>query len=67
MRQGDPGDSLLLVLSGRLTISKDGVEIAEIGQGSVVGELAVFAAAPRAATVTAAGTASCSRSQRPTC
>ena len=57
-RQGEPGDSLFIVGDGRLTVSirRDAgvaVEVAEVGPGEVVGEMAIIDPAPRNATVTA--------------
>ncbi len=52
--EGDPGDCLHVLLSGRLVVRREGVVVADLGRGSVVGELAVLSGSPRAATVTAA-------------
>ena len=52
--EGDPGDCLHVLLSGRLVVRRAGVVVADLGRGSVVGELAVLSGSPRAATVTAA-------------
>jgi predicted acylesterase/phospholipase RssA/CRP-like cAMP-binding protein len=58
-RQGDPGTSLYIVVSGRLrvvSIADDGTEtlLAELGTGETVGEMAVISGEPRSATVYAA-------------
>jgi predicted acylesterase/phospholipase RssA/CRP-like cAMP-binding protein len=54
-RQGDPGDGLYLVASGRLrvTIAAQGGErmLHDLGRGAVVGEIALLTDRPRSATV----------------
>jgi len=56
-RQGDAGDGLFLVVSGRLRVSvaADGPErvLYDIGRGAIVGEMALLTDRPRAATVQA--------------
>lgn len=52
--EGESGDCLHVLLSGRLTVSRGGVVVADLGRGSVVGELAVLSGSVRSATVTAA-------------
>lgn len=56
--EGDPGDRLFLILSGRVTLgqkSQDGREalIAVLGEGEMFGELSLFDPGPRASTATA--------------
>ena len=58
IREGDHGDSLFLVVSGRLKvqISRPGREpavVAEVGAGEVIGEIAVLIGEDRAASVIA--------------
>lgn len=58
IREGEVGDSLYFVLSGRLVATKkdsEGVEhrIGDVGRGETVGEMAIFTGEPRYATVTA--------------
>ncbi len=58
MRQGDPGDSLYVLIYGRLLITvqnEHGEEevIGEIGRGETVGEMAVLTGEPRSATARA--------------
>lgn len=54
-RQGDPGDSLYIVVTGRLRVTtrSNGEEtvLAELGAGETVGEMAVISGEPRSATV----------------
>ncbi len=56
-RQGDPGEGLFLVVSGRLRVSvaADGGErmLYDLGRGAIVGEMAALTDRPRAATVQA--------------
>jgi Cyclic nucleotide-binding domain len=51
--QGEPGDSLYLLLDGVLRVSVDGTALAEIGPGAVLGERAVLEGGTRTATLTA--------------
>jgi NTE family protein len=54
-RQGDAGDGLFLVVSGRLrvTVAGDGAErmLYDLGRGAIVGEIALLTDRPRTATV----------------
>jgi len=54
-RQGDPGEGLFVVVSGRLRISvaADGAErvLYDLGRGAIVGDMALLSDRPRAATV----------------
>jgi CRP-like cAMP-binding protein len=57
-REGALGDSMMVVLQGELSLrcaAEDGVtvEVARLGEGAVLGEMAVIDPAPRAATVVA--------------
>ncbi|MGA8257551.1 MAG: DHA2 family efflux MFS transporter permease subunit [Nocardioides sp.] len=53
-REGEPGDCLHVLLSGRLLVRQHDAVVADLGRGSVVGELAVLSGSARSATVTAA-------------
>ncbi len=57
MKQGNPGDTMFLVLKGRIRVETDGpsgpVHLAELGRGACVGEVSVLTGGPRTATVTA--------------
>jgi len=55
VREGDPGDELMLVLDGTATVALGGVTIGSIGPGDCVGEMALLDHAPRSATVTSTG------------
>ncbi len=61
-REGALGDSMMVVLQGEISLrcaAEDGVtvEVATLGQGAVLGEMAVIDPAPRAATAVAASNA----------
>lgn len=56
-RQGDPGDSLYLIVSGRVRIlvstSSNERAVGELGAGEIVGEMGLLCDEPRSATVIA--------------
>jgi len=61
-KQGDPGDSAYVVIDGAVRISIDAptaptgqIELATLGPGAIVGEIAILCDVPRTATVTATG------------
>ncbi|NKX44124.1 patatin-like phospholipase family protein [Roseicyclus persicicus] len=51
---GTAADAMYLVQTGRFRVERDGVELAEIGAGSVMGEIAFFTGGLRTADVIAA-------------
>lgn len=56
VREGDPADCLFLVAAGRLRVTTtdangDEIQLAEIGRGDLVGEMALITNRPRTATV----------------
>jgi NTE family protein len=57
MRQGEPGDSLYLLVSGRLRVyvEEEGQAraVREISRGEIIGEMSLVSDAPRSATVVA--------------
>ena len=50
--QGARGREAFVILSGQATVSRNGRKVADLGPGSVVGELALLDQGPRTATVT---------------
>jgi len=53
--QGDPSRELWLIHEGEVKVEKDGAEVARVGAGGAVGEMAALSEAPRSASVTAVG------------
>lgn len=51
--QGEPGDSLLILLDGILAIDVGGEVLSEVGPGAVMGERAILESGVRTATLTA--------------
>jgi CRP-like cAMP-binding protein len=49
--EGEHGDTMFVLLSGRATVRKGGRKLADLGPGDVIGELALLSKAPRNATV----------------
>ena len=57
IREGDKGDELFIVLSGKVTVSRGGEVLTRLGAGEHFGEMALIRAVPRSATVNADGSA----------
>jgi CRP-like cAMP-binding protein len=51
-KQGDAGDEAFVIVSGNLLVERDGRVLANLGRGSIIGEMAIYAEGPRMATVT---------------
>ena len=55
MREGERGSEVFVIVDGMLEVSRGGDgNLAEVGAGQVVGEIALLSNQPRSATVTAA-------------
>jgi CRP-like cAMP-binding protein len=67
--EGDPGDALYVIVEGEVSVQAEGpprVEMARLGPGSFIGEVALMTDQPRSATVTAIVTAELLRIDRVT-
>ena len=53
IRQGELGDDLMVIVSGKVTVERDGAKINTLGTGEFFGEIALIDRGPRTATVTA--------------
>lgn len=53
LTEGEPGQTLLVLASGHVRIEKAGAQLAKLGPGSVLGEMALITGAPRSATAIA--------------
>lgn len=53
VREGDPGDSLIVIVSGTATVEHGDRHIRQLGAGDFLGEIALIDGGPRTATVTA--------------
>ena len=54
IRQGEVGREFAVVIEGEVIVLRDGAEVARVGPGGWIGELALLAPIERTATVTAA-------------
>jgi CRP-like cAMP-binding protein/tetratricopeptide (TPR) repeat protein len=67
--EGDPGDALYVIVEGEVSVSAEGpprVEMARLGAGSFIGEVALMTDQPRSATVSATQDSELLRIDRPT-
>ena len=64
MREGERGDEAYLLERGSLTVTRDGMMLAELKKGDWVGEMSLLLDEPRSATVVAAGDAQLRRFTR---
>jgi CRP/FNR family transcriptional regulator, cyclic AMP receptor protein len=53
IREGDPGDSLIVIRTGSAVVERGGRELRHLGSGDFVGEIALIDGGLRTATVTA--------------
>ncbi|MFQ5450025.1 MAG: EAL domain-containing protein [Nitrospinaceae bacterium] len=54
-REGDPGDSMFVILSGEISIEKENTHIAKRGPGEYFGEMTLIESSARSATAKSAG------------
>jgi CRP-like cAMP-binding protein len=57
IREGELGHELIVILTGEVDVSRDGVSIGRVAQGGFVGEMALISGEPRNSTVTASSDA----------
>jgi CRP-like cAMP-binding protein len=53
VRQGEAGESFIVIVDGTAEVSRDGAPIRELARGDFLGEIALIDGGPRTATVTA--------------
>jgi CRP-like cAMP-binding protein len=53
VREGDEGDSFLVIVEGRARVVQNGDTLRDLGPGDYLGEIALIDGGPRTATVTA--------------
>jgi len=53
IRQGELGDEMMVIVSGTVTVERDGAQINALKHGDFFGEIALIDRGPRTATVTA--------------
>jgi CRP/FNR family transcriptional regulator, cyclic AMP receptor protein len=53
VRQGEPGESFIILVTGRARVDRDGKTLRELGPGDFLGEISLVDGSPRTATVTA--------------
>ena len=52
IRQSELGDDLMIIVSGAVSVERDGTKVNRLGPGEFFGEIAVIDRGPRTATVT---------------
>ena len=52
IRQGELGDDLMVLVTGKVAVERDGARLNELGPGDFFGEIALIDHGPRTATVT---------------
>ncbi len=53
VRQGEPGQTLIVIVEGRATVDQDGTVVRRLANGDFLGEISLIDGGPRTATVTA--------------
>ncbi len=54
-REGEPGDNMYVILAGQVEIKVGGKYVDAVGEGSIIGEMALLGDSPRSATAVAMG------------
>ncbi len=52
VREGDPGDTFIVIVDGRATVERHSERIGEMSAGDFLGEISLIDGGPRSATVT---------------
>ena len=52
-REGEPGESFIVIVTGRAAVDIDGSKVRELGAGDYLGEISLIDGRPRTATVSA--------------
>jgi CRP/FNR family transcriptional regulator, cyclic AMP receptor protein len=55
VKQGEPGESFMIIREGTATVDQSGRTLRELGSGDFLGEIALIDGGPRSASVTATG------------
>jgi CRP/FNR family cyclic AMP-dependent transcriptional regulator len=55
VREGDAGDTFIVLVDGAARVERNGRQIADLGHGDFLGEISLIDGGPRTATVTAQG------------
>lgn len=58
VREGDAGDTFIILVDGAARVERNGRQIADLGNGDFLGEISLIDGGPRTATVTARGSVS---------
>jgi CRP-like cAMP-binding protein len=53
VREGEPGDSFIVIVDGRASVTQNGATLRDLGPGDFLGEIALIDGGVRTATVTA--------------
>lgn len=52
MRQGETGNEMFVIATGKVSIERDGRHVRDVGPGTSVGDMSLLSEGPRTATVT---------------
>lgn len=65
IREGEPGESFYLLLSGAVRVTRDGAPVRALAPGDFLGEISLVDGRPRTATATAVGAVRALEIRRP--